>query len=410
MKLCFLADARNPIARNWISYFVSGGHEVRIISSYPCRSSTLPVASQHVVPIAFSGLSRIRRDGSVESVGKIPLLAPLLAELRSGQLVHLRNVVRHCLGPLDMYRHAGRIKSIVRDIAPDLLHAMRIPFEGILAALAVKDVPLLVSVWGNDFTLHARSNPMMKYLTQQVLHRADALHTDCQRDVRLARAYGFPAARPAIVLPGAGGVQTDLFHPGPASHEWRDRYAIPPEVPVVFNGRGFGAYVRNDTFFKAIPLVLNQVPDVVFLSVRMANNPVAKQWVQELGIEQAVRLLPDVTRADMAELFRLADVAVSPTEHDGTPNTLLEAMASGSFPIAGDIESIREWIADGVNGLLCDPANPESLAQAVLRAIKDVQLRERAARENQRLIAEKAEYNMVMQRAETFYREVIEAL
>lgn len=44
----------------------------------------------------------------------------------------------------------------------------------------------------------------------------------------------------------------------------------------------------------------------------------------------------------MAYLFRLADVTVSLSEDDGTPNTLLEAVACGCFPIAGDIESVRE--------------------------------------------------------------------
>ena len=41
----------------------------------------------------------------------------------------------------------------------------------------------------------------------------------------------------------------------------------------------------------------------------------------------------------MAALFRQAQVMLSITTHDGTPNTLLEGLASGCFPIAGDIES-----------------------------------------------------------------------
>ena len=37
------------------------------------------------------------------------------------------------------------------------------------------------------------------------------------------------------------------------------------------------------------------------------------------------------------------------------PEAILEAMALGCFPIAGDIESVREWITPGVNGILVDP-------------------------------------------------------
>lgn len=54
----------------------------------------------------------------------------------------------------------------------------------------------------------------------------------------------------------------------------------------------------------------------------------------------------------MAELFRLSSVAVSPSLHDGTPNTLLEAMDCGCIIVTGDIESVREWINDGENGSL----------------------------------------------------------
>jgi glycosyltransferase involved in cell wall biosynthesis len=83
-------------------------------------------------------------------------------------------------------------------------------------------------------------------------------------------------------------------------------------------------------------------------------------------------------------------------------------MACGCFPVAGDIESIREWITDSVNGLLCDPTDPQSLAQAILRALNDTDLRYRAREHNLKLIVERAEYGKVMAQAEQFYYKVIE--
>jgi glycosyltransferase involved in cell wall biosynthesis len=108
----------------------------------------------------------------------------------------------------------------------------------------------------------------------------------------------------------------------------------------------------------------------------------------------------------MADLFRLACVTVSPSLHDGTPNTLLEAMACGCFPVAGDIESVREWITDGVNGLLCDPTDADALGRALIRALGDRQLRESARPHNARLIAERADYDKIMKQAEELYLEV----
>jgi glycosyltransferase involved in cell wall biosynthesis len=106
----------------------------------------------------------------------------------------------------------------------------------------------------------------------------------------------------------------------------------------------------------------------------------------------------------MGQLFRSAHVMVSPSLHDGTPNTLLESMACGCFPIAGDLASIREWINSGENGLLIDSTSPSSLARGVLEALSDDDLREQAANLNSVIIQERADYPAVMQRAEGIYR------
>jgi glycosyltransferase involved in cell wall biosynthesis len=60
-----------------------------------------------------------------------------------------------------------------------------------------------------------------------------------------------------------------------------------------------------------------------------------------------------------------------------------------------------------VNGFLVDPGDPNALARAILNAIDQDHLRENAQQYNLNIIAEKAAYEGVMERAETFYRELI---
>src|SRR5438309_4852278 len=87
---------------------------------------------------------------------------------------------------------------------PDLVHALRIPYEGMLseAALRSRCQPFTVSIWGNDLTLFAAPSRWFTRATKRVLASADALHCDCARDLRLARALGYEG--PAIVLPSCG--------------------------------------------------------------------------------------------------------------------------------------------------------------------------------------------------------------
>jgi Glycosyltransferase len=117
--------------------------------------------------------------------------------------------------------------------------------------------------------------------------------------------------------------------------------------------------------------------------------------------------LPPLSHAQMADVFRKAQIVASPSIHDGTPNSVLEGIACGCFPVAGDLESIREWITPGRNGLLFDPNDENSIANATVAAIKDNSLREQSAEFNRAMIADRAEYRQNMKRAEQFYEGII---
>ncbi|HZE73102.1 MAG TPA: glycosyltransferase family 4 protein [Pyrinomonadaceae bacterium] len=412
MRILYIADARSAIAQNWIGHFVDRGHDVHVISSYLCSPSVIAGAKLYQFPIAFSQLARVNHNGTVGSQANGSPANRVLATLRTGGPSTLFRKMLPWLGSLEIGRHAEAARAQINQISPDIVHAMRIPFEGILGALATpQQIPLLVSVWGNDFTLFAKGYPLIARQTRQCLQRSQALHCDCQRDLKLARqTWSFPSDRPTMVLPGAGGIQTSMFHSGEPDPAVRRRLNIPNHAPVIINPRGLRAYVRNETFFQALPRVLREFPGAIFICTGMQGIPIVHKWLRRLDIEKSVRLLPSVPRSEMAELFRLATVTVSPSLHDGTPNTLLEAMACGCFPVAGDIESVREWITDGVNGLLCDPANADSLAQAMVQAITNESLRDKAREHNQHLVAERANYDTVMKRAEQFYLEVAHPL
>ncbi len=400
MRLLFVVDARSAIATSWIRHFVSHGDDVHVVSSHACQPHALPGVTLYQLPIAFGRISRSKEGSNGAQSGASGVVRALrrLDRATGGRL-------RSWAAPIDLLPHIPRLRRLCDTIAPDVVHAMRIPYEGIMASMGVRRRPLLISCWGNDFTLFT-GTASDRFLIRQAMQRTDALHCDCEKDMRLAYRWGFDLNKPLIVLPGAGGVDQAVFHPGsPDLNGWH--LDLPAHPRVIMNPRGMRLYVRNDSFFRAIPMVLRAEPAAFFVCPGMQDEPLAEKTIRELGIFAHVRLLPALEKKKLAELFRLAEISVSPSVHDGTPNTLLEAMACGCFPVAGDIESVREWIDHGHNGLLCDPTSAESIAAALIKALRDPDLRRRAAQHNVKITSQRAEYGQVMARAEVFYQEII---
>jgi len=411
MRILLVADGRSPITRRWLDGLDAMGHTVTLVSSFPC--DRLPsLAGLEILPVAFGRLAG-PRGGSASSALRVPAprtpgrvgLPRLVGRFRSLFLAG-----RYLLGPLSLYTSsdAGRFRQVVETCQPDLIHALRIPFEGMLASFAPDGVPLVVSIWGNDLTLHAHGSPWMASLTRRTLRRANGLLADAGRDLRLACGWGFAAGRPALVVPGSGGLDLDEIArcketPLPASTGG----PLPAGAPLVVNPRGFRpGSLRSDTFFKSIPRVLAHVPQAIFLCPAMAGQAEAMRWVKQLGIEQQVRLLPTLPQSQLWALFHQAQVFVSPSVHDGTPNSFLEAIACGCFPVAGDIESFREWITPGANGLLVDAGDPQALAEAILAALASPDLRRQAAEINAGLVAERAAAGRVREKVQAFYESI----
>ena len=392
MKLLLIADGRSPITRRWICMLQPLEFDINLVTSYPC-SAIEGVREIITMPLAFAGMGGSQAGGAARKTSR-----------RTRMISRFRNVaadLRHRMGPWMITRKEKEYHALVNRLKPDLVHALRIPFEGILASLTPEDIPVIVSTWGNDLTFHAESSEAMGAATRRALLRANGLMSDTRRDLRLANSWSFNPAKPSLSVVGNGGI--DLAEIEEATRGVG--LAIPWQV---VNPRGFrSGSVRNDTFFNSIPLIIGHHTDTQFICPWMAGQPEALYWIEKLGIFDNVTLLPMLSQKELWREFARSMVSVSVSVHDGTPNSLLEAMAIGCLPVCGNIESIREWITNEENGLLVDPSDPIALANAVLRGIEDEGLRRSAAARNLEIIRSRAEISAVRRQVAEFYSTVI---
>lgn len=394
MKITLIADGRSPITRSWIAGLSQIGHQIDLISSYPCEKPE-GVKDLFILPLAFSQVSRKSGSGTTLSS-----TSSLIQKSRL-QLLKLRSLI----GPLSVDLVRRKYVELLQTSRPDLVQALRIPFEGMLAAYTPVEIPVVLNSWGNDFTLHAVSSPLMRAYTRKAVQRANGFSADCQRDIRLAQEWGLSPNIPTLFAPGNGGL--DLHRITQIREQNWNSMQNRTQTEVVINPRGIRpAYVRNDIFFQSLPSVLAHKPTAQVFCSAMAGQTEAEGYLQRYQLQGKVTLLENESQPELWTRYTWCNVLVSPAIHDGTPNSLLEGMAFGCLPVAGKIESIQEWITDGENGILVDPDDPKSVADGMIHGLSDHQLQQQAARLNWNLIQVRADRVKVMQQVGGFFAKL----
>jgi alpha-1,3-rhamnosyl/mannosyltransferase len=121
------------------------------------------------------------------------------------------------------------------------------------------------------------------------------------------------------------------------------------------------------------PVFNLQLPLLVIAGHVDPRYPQAEQRVKELGLEQHVRFVGPVSDAQAAALYSACGLFVYPSLYEGFGLTPLEAMACGA-PVACSNTSAMPEVA-GDAALLFGPMQPEEIAQACLRVLRDDALR-----------------------------------
>jgi len=199
--ICLIADGRSPTTIRWIQALDKWGFKISLISTYPIESD-YNVDQTFILPVAFSNAGDRRNfSKNKNSTINFSLRKTLIQQFRP-----LVMQIRYNLGPSTLSKFGQIYQNIIADIKPDIVHSLRIPYEGMLGKFTPSEIPFLVSIWGNDFTLHANANKRMADQTREVMTRADGVIADTIRDINLSFFWGLNDNKPTLVVPGGGGI------------------------------------------------------------------------------------------------------------------------------------------------------------------------------------------------------------
>ena len=162
------------------------------------------------------------------------------------------------------------------------------------------------------------------------------------------------------------------------------------------------------TLVAAAKHVCLHAPHVLFVLIGDGTErPKLERQVKETGLQKNFLFLG--ARADVPQLLAACDLFVLPSESEGMPNALLEAMAAGLPAIATSVGGVPEVIEHNVTGLLVPPCQPDALSKAILALLNSEDLRHRLARAGRERVVRHFSFDRLMSVLNTLYAELSEA-
>jgi glycosyltransferase involved in cell wall biosynthesis len=368
LRLCVIANPNSIHTHRWVGYFAQRGHQVHLIGDKPPRRALPPGVILHDLTATTN-----------------------------------RRKVRYAVW-------AEAVRRLVREIRPDVLHAHQVSSAGWLAAAAGYH-PFEVTAWGSDLLVNPQRSRAQRWLARWVLRRAD--YVTCVSAALADVALTLGADRQRVEV-APWGVDTGIFHPldEPARRALRAQLAL-ADGPVVASLRAFQPIYNPLDVAQAIAPVLARVPAVQFVVFVYNEDPALlarfKDLVEAAQGGEAVRYIHDLPHDQaIAQYLQVADAAISVPSSDGTPLSVLEAMACGAVPVVSDVPSLREWIEPQENGLLVPVGDSTALGAAVANVLAHAPAQERMRRQAVATVRARGDREVLMRRHEAIYRQLIQ--
>ncbi len=207
------------------------------------------------------------------------------------------------------------------------------------------------------------------------------------------------------VINNAVDIETFSFK-GPSRSLLIDLDIDPNDKKIGFAGR-LSKEKGVDSALEIFKEVLKEVPDALFVVVGDGpDHQILKQQAEQAGISS--RVIFTGYRKDMKAIYSILDVYLSCSQHEGLPNSVLEAMASGVPCVLSDIPGHNDIVVDGENGFLIDPRNAASSAFQLVTLLNDSSLAGNIKDEARRILQKKFSISSRVQKLEKAYLSLVD--
>jgi glycosyltransferase involved in cell wall biosynthesis len=178
--------------------------------------------------------------------------------------------------------------------------------------------------------------------------------------------------------------------------------------PVVGTVMRLEAVKGPDTFVQAASRIAREMPSVRFVIVGDGSMRLRLESdAAKLGLGNRVQFMGE--RHDVADILPSFSVFLLPSLIEGMSMALLEAMAAGRPAVATRVGGNLDLVRHGETGLLVSPQDPEEMAHAVLRFLREPAWAQRIGRAGQKLVQQHYSADSMVRRIERIYADVLHA-
>jgi N-acetyl-alpha-D-glucosaminyl L-malate synthase BshA len=314
---------------------------------------------------------------------------------------------------------ASKIVEVSRYEGLDVLHVHYAVPHATSAYLARQilgaQAPRIVTtLHGTDITL-VGSDPSFLPITRFSILESDGV-TAPSAYLRQATydKLDVPPALPIEVIPNF--VDTDRYAPGPRRGLAElcpllgeaVLHAHPAERPAVLvHVSNFRPLKRVDDVVRVFAEVQRARPAVLLLVGDGPERSRVEALARQLGLGKLVVFLGKMV--SFVELLQASDVFLLPSESESFGLAALEAQSCGVPVVASDVGGLPEVIPDGETGFLAPVGDVATMAERVLRILKDPALHARLSAAARARVLEKYRLEPSLDRYEAHYRRVLES-
>ncbi len=365
-KILFLSDPQSVHTRKWVMALANKGYHINLV-----------------------GLTEVNHSDyeSMPHVKVHSLMVP----------AKIVNGLTSDFCKINYLKVLPRLRKIIREVDPDIVHAHYATSYGVLAALSGR--PFLLSLWGDDVLVFPKRSFFHRLLLQFNLLRADHIFSTSGA---LTTAAHFYTSKEIRIVPF--GIDINKLKP-----VVRDASLFGVNEIVIGTIKALEDTYGIDYLIRAFKIVCDRMPELPLKLLIVgggSQEQVLKNLVQELGLNQKTTFSGKVSHAEVTKYHNMLDVYVALSRSESFGVAALEAQACSKPVVVSDCGGLPEIIEQNVTGFVVPTGGIVEAADALQKLILSESLRKKMGEAGRKRVINLYSWDRCVDLMTGLYREI----